>query len=99
MIGQRFISPPFPTSLSLKDKDPWELMGMCAMEERWEEKSQTARRRSALPPSRSLLGWTLGHWSGGVGWGGVEWEAGYKVIFWMSLGDSRAEESFFLSAS
>lgn len=71
MISQRFISPPFPTSLSLKDKDPWELMGMCAMEERWEEKSQTARRCSGLPPSRSLLGWTLGHWSGGVGWSGV----------------------------
>lgn len=39
VIGQRFISPLFPTCLYLKGKDPWALRGLYAMEERWEEKS------------------------------------------------------------
>lgn len=74
MIGQTFISPPFPTSLYLKDKDSWAPTGMCAMQERWEKKSWTFRGwiiRETVLCLPAAICWAEPLATGRVGW--VEW--------------------------
>lgn len=103
MIGQRFISPPSPTSLYPKDKDPRVLRGAYALRES-ERRSSPGYLDIGVFEKGSVLclpvaicwaeSWPLVGW-GRVGWGEVRWEAAYKFILQMSLGIQEQKNLLF----